>query len=274
MMDAKPTNKSNSIIELESVTFCYGARKILDNVSVSVPTGKITAIFGGSGTGKTTFLKLVGGQLTPSHGTVKFDGQSIGGMSYKQLYAARRRMGMLYQFGALFTDLSVFENVIFPLREHTDLPEQILRDLAIMKLDAVGLRGARDLMTSELSGGMARRVALARAIALDPELIMYDEPFTGLDPVATAVIANLISKLNDALGLTSVLVTHDLEVSLNLVDYCIFFASGSVVGHGTPDEIRQSDNPLIKQFINGEIDGPVPLHYPASDYRSDLGLGG
>ena len=154
------------------------------------------------------------------------------------------------------------------------MPEQILRDLAIMKLDAVGLRGARDLMTSELSGGMARRVALARAIALDPELIMYDEPFTGLDPVATAVIANLISKLNDALGLTSVLVTHDLEVSLNLVDYCIFFASGSVVGHGTPDEIRQSDNPLIKQFINGEIDGPVPLHYPASDYRSDLGLGG
>ncbi len=274
MMDEKPTNKNNPIIELESVSFSYGAREILKNVSVSVPTGKITAIFGGSGTGKTTFLKLVGGQLTPSYGTVKFDGQIIGGMSYKQLYAARRRMGMLYQFGALFTDLSVFENVVFPLREHTDLPEQILRDLAIMKLDAVGLRGARDLMTSELSGGMARRVALARAIALDPELIMYDEPFTGLDPVATAVIANLISKLNDALGLTSVLVTHDLEVSLNIVDYCIFFASGSVVGHGTPDEIRQSDNPLIKQFINGEIDGPVPLHYQASDYRSDLGLGG
>ncbi len=264
--------KSHSLVDFNSVGFSYGKMEILKDINVSLPRGKITAIFGGSGTGKTTFLRLMGGQLRPSQGAVNFDGIPINKMSYRELYAARRRMGMLFQFGALFTDLTVFENVAFPLREHTNLSAKLLRDLVVMKLHAVGLRGAKNLNTSELSGGMARRVALARAIALDPELIMYDEPFTGLDPIATAVIANLIRKLNNALGITSVLVTHDVEVSLQIVDYCVVLASGEVVGQGTPQEIRQSDNPLIKQFINGQIDGPVPLHYPAPDYTRDLGV--
>ncbi len=268
----KSTTKAIPIIEFSSVSFSYGDRRIIKDVSISLPPKKITAIFGGSGTGKTTFLRLVGGQLNPSKGDVFFDGKSINRMKYSDLYSARRRMGMLFQFGALFTDLSVFDNVAFPLREHTNLPSRLIDDLVKMKLHAVGLRGAASLKTAELSGGMARRVALARAIALDPELIMYDEPFTGLDPIATSVIANLIQKLNSALGITSVLVTHDVEVSLKIVDHCIVMAGGEVIGQGSPEEIRKSHNPQIRQFIKGEIDGPVPLHYPSETYEVDLGI--
>lgn len=237
---------------------------------MAVPKGKVVAIMGGSGCGKTTLLKLVGGQIKSQTGKVVVAGQDVRQLDSRALYDLRRRMGMLFQFGALFTDMSVFDNVAFQMREHTDLPESVIRDLVLMKLHAVGLRGARDLMPSELSGGMARRVALARAVALDPMLIMYDEPFAGLDPISLGVIGNLIRRLNDALGATSIVVTHDVHESLEIVDYVYFVSDGVVVAQGTPDEIRASCAPFVHQFVHGEEDGPVPFHYPAADYAADL----
>ena len=225
---------------------------------------------GGSGCGKTTLLRLIGGQLRAAAGQVEVDGQELGALGTHDLYALRRRMGMLFQFGALFTDMSVFENVAFPLREHTDLPESMLRDLVLMKLNAVGLRGAAELATSELSGGMARRVALARAIALDPMLIMYDEPFAGLDPISLGVIGQLIRRLNDALGASTVMVTHDVHESLEIVDYVYFVSDGKIVAEGTPEEIRASSDAFVHQFINAEADGPVPFHYPAPAFGDSL----
>ena len=247
-------------------------RLILKSVDLAVPRGSLVALMGGSGSGKTTILRLLGGQVKPQQGEVSVDGQNIPSLKQPALYAMRRRMGMLFQFGALFTDMSVFENVAFPLREHTNLPEETVRDLVLMKLHAVGLRGAAYLMPSQISGGMARRVALARAIALEPDLIMYDEPFAGLDPISLGITANLIRKLNDALGATSIVVTHDVEESLAIVDYVYFLAEGTIVACGTPAEIKASELPYVKQFISGAPDGPVRFHYPAGDYATDLGL--
>jgi len=237
---------------------------------MEIPRGKVVAIMGQSGCGKTTTLKLIGGQIKPTSGEVLVDGQSVKKMKAEALYAMRRRMGFLFQFGALFTDISVFDNVAFQMREHTDLPEELIRDLVMLKLNAVGLRGAQDMMPSELSGGMARRVALARAISLDPMLMMYDEPFTGLDPITMGVIGQLIRKLNDALGGSSIIVTHDIQESLKIVDYVYFMAGGKVVAEGTPDEIRASELPFVHQFVWGEIDGPVPFQYPAEPYREQI----
>ncbi len=240
---------------------------------MTIPRGHIVAIMGLSGSGKTTILRLIGGQIKPKSGSVSVAGQRIHELSHDALYQVRRRMGMLFQFGALFTDLSVFENVAFPLREHTRLPESFIRDLVLMKLNAVGLRGAADLKPDALSGGMARRVALARAIALDPMLIMYDEPFTGLDPISTSVIANLMRKLNDALGATSIIVTHDIQDAFKIADYIYFVSNGRVVAEGTPATVRESSEPFVRQFVHGETDGPVPFQYPAKPYAADLGLG-
>lgn len=256
---------------MQDVGFAYGPRVILDGMTLSVPRGQVVAIMGASGSGKTTVLRLMGGALRPSRGTVRVFGQTLNTMSTHDLYELRRDMGMLFQFGALFTDLSVFENVAFPIRERTDLPEGVVRDLVLMKLEAVGLRGAANLHPQQLSGGMARRVALARAIALDPRLILYDEPFTGLDPISLAVTGKLIRDLNDALGATSIIVTHDVYESLNIVDHIYFVADGRIVAHGTPDEVRVSDTPFVKQFVHAEPDGPVPFHYPAPrSYREEL----
>jgi len=240
---------------------------------MAFPRGKVIAIMGGSGTGKTTLLRLIGGQLKPDRGEVLVDSKPIRDMSHAQLYAMRRKMGMLFQFGALFTDLSVFDNVAFPLREHTDLPASMIRDLVLMKLHAVGLRGAHALKPAELSGGMARRVALARAIALDPMLVMYDEPFTGLDPISVGIIGNLIRRLNDALGATSIIVTHDVQASMKIVDYVYFLSGGRVVAQGTPRQVVESTEPFVHQFVHGEADGPVPFHYGAPAYGEDLGVG-
>ncbi len=248
-------------------------RLILDGVDLKLPKGSLVALMGGSGSGKTTILRLLGGQIRPQSGSVQVGGLEVPTLGHSELFALRRRMGMLFQFGALFTDMSVFDNVAFPLREHTRLAEASIRDLVLLKLNAVGLRGAAALMPSEISGGMARRVALARAIALDPELIMYDEPFAGLDPISLGVTANLIRRLNAALGATSIIVTHDVEESLSIVDYVYFLAEGKIVAQGTPDEIRASDLPYVRQFISGAPDGPVRFHYPAPDYARDLGLG-
>ena len=248
-------------------------RLILDGVDLKLPKGALVALMGGSGSGKTTILRLLGGQIKPQAGSVRVGGLNVPALGHAELFALRRRMGMLFQFGALFTDMSVFDNVAFPLREHTRLTEESIHDLVLLKLNAVGLRGAAALMPSEISGGMARRVALARAIALDPELIMYDEPFAGLDPISLGVTANLIRRLNDALGATSIIVTHDVEESLSIVDYVYFLAEGKIVAHGTPDEIRASEMPYVRQFVSGAPDGPVRFHYPALDYAQDLGLG-
>jgi phospholipid/cholesterol/gamma-HCH transport system ATP-binding protein len=260
------------LVEIDNVDFAYGKRAILKGISLSVPKGRLVAIMGGSGCGKTTLLRLIGGQLMASKGMVRVDGQDVSKLTRDGLYEMRRKMGMLFQFGALFTDMSVFDNIAFQLREHTALPEEMIRDLVLMKLNAVGLRGAAKLQPSELSGGMARRVALARAVALDPMLIMYDEPFAGLDPISLAVVGKTIRKLNDALGATSILVTHDVVESLQIVDYLYFISDGRIVGQGTPDEIRASSEPYIKQFVHAEMDGPVPFHYAASPYTDDLGL--
>ncbi len=259
------------LVELRDVVFGYGERIILDGVSLIVPRGKVTAIMGASGGGKTTVLRLIGGQIKVDQGQVLFDGQDVGGMNHARLYEARRRMGMLFQFGALFADLSVFENVAFPLREHTGLQEDLLRDVVLMKLNAVGLRGARDLMPSEISGGMARRVALARAIALDPELIMYDEPFAGLDPISLGTAAQLIRRLNDSLGVTSIIVSHDVEETLQIADRVIILANGGIAVQGTPDEIRRSTDPLVQQFVQARPDGPVRFHYPGPTVEQDFG---
>src|SRR4051812_4060897 len=227
---------------------------------------------GQSGCGKTTLLRVIMGALRPSAGEARVLGHATRGLDHDGLYAMRRRMGMLFQFGALFTDLSIFENVAFPLREHLDLPEALLRDLVMLKLQAVGLRGAANRMPTELSGGMGRRVALARSIALDPQLMLYDEPFTGLDPISFGVIVRLIRELNDSLGATSIIVTHDVQEALDVVDYVYFMADGRVIAQGTPDDIRASHEPFVNQFVNGKLEGPVPFHYPARDYGADLEL--
>ena len=260
-----------NLVELRHLTFGYGERVILDDISLSVPRGKVTALLGASGGGKTTILRLIGGQNRAQSGQLLFDGQDVTPMDQKQLYAARRRMGMLFQFGALFADLSVFENVAFPLREHTDLPESLIRDIVLMKLNAVGLRGARDLMPSEVSGGMARRIALARAIALDPELVMYDEPFSGLDPISLGTAANLIRHLNDSLGLTSIFVSHELEQTFAIADHVIILANGKVAVQGTPDAVRGSTDPLVYQYVHALPDGPVRFDYPGATVEQDFG---
>lgn len=260
------------LVDISNVHFGYGREPVLRGVSLRVPKGSVVAIMGGSGCGKTTLLRLISGQLKPSQGSVRVAGQDVPSLDSAGLYALRRRMSMLFQFGALFTDLSVFDNVAFPLREHTGLPERMVRDLVLMKLEAVGLRGAKDLMPSELSGGMARRVALARAVVMDPMLVLYDEPFAGLDPIAMSVVGTLIRRLNDMLGATSIIVTHDVYESLQIVDYLYFVAAGRVAGEGTPDSIRATPTPVVRQFVHGEIDGPVPYHYPAPGYAADLGF--
>ncbi|MDD2546898.1 MAG: ABC transporter ATP-binding protein [Burkholderiaceae bacterium] len=264
---------SDALVELRNLTFGYNGRVVLNGISLTVPRGKVTALMGISGGGKTTTLRLIGGQNRAQQGQLLFDGQDVGQMDKAGLYAARRRMGMLFQFGALFTDLSVFENVAFPLREHTDLPEGLIRDIVLMKLDAVGLRGARDLMPSEISGGMNRRVALARAIALDPALIMYDEPFSGLDPISLGTAARLIRQLNDTLGITSLVVSHEIPETFHIADQIIILANGRVVAQGTPEEVRQSEDPLVLQFIHARSDGPVQFHYPGPTAEEDFGGG-
>lgn len=258
------------LISIRDLTFSRGPRRIFDGIDLDIPRGKITAIMGPSGTGKTTLLKLIGGQLRPDAGTVQVAGQNVHALSLGQLYELRKRMGMLFQTGALLTDLSVFENVAFPLREHTRLPESMIRTLVLMKLQAVGLRGARDLMPAQLSGGMARRVALARAIALDPMMILYDEPFTGQDPISMGVLVKLIHDLNEQLGLTSIIVSHDVKETAGIADYIYLISEGRVVGRGDPERIAHSDSPWVGQFMHGLADGPVPFHYPASDYAADL----
>jgi phospholipid/cholesterol/gamma-HCH transport system ATP-binding protein len=258
------------LVEIRGLKFRRGSRIIFDGVDIDIHRGKLTAIMGPSGTGKTTLLRLIGGQLKPDAGTVIVDGQDVSRLSYKQLYQLRKRIGMLFQNGALFTDINVFDNVAFPLREHTQLPETLVRDIVLMKLEAVGLRGAHQLMPSELSGGMARRVALARAIALDPMMIMYDEPFTGQDPITMGVLVSLLKRLNDALHLTSILVSHDVEESLSISDYVYVISEGKVVEHGTAQDLRQSKSDWVNQFIQGLSDGPVPFHYPANDMRADF----
>ena len=260
------------MVELRHVTCGYGDKVILRDVNLTVPRGAVVALMGTSGGGKTTVLRLIGGQLGVMSGQVLFDGDDVARMDRTRLQAARRRMGMLFQFGALFTDLSVFENVAFPLREHTRLSEALVRDLVLMKLNAVGLRGARDLMPSEISGGMARRVALARAMALDPELIMYDEPFAGLDPISMGVAARLIRELNDALGVTSIVVSHDVDETFSIADHVIFIANGGIAAQGTPEALRRSDDPLVRQFVDAAADGPVRFHYPATSVAEDFGI--
>ncbi|MCY7308583.1 MAG: ABC transporter ATP-binding protein [Rhodoferax sp.] len=270
-----PSTPSNALVELHNLSFGYGDRLILDGVSLIVPRGKVTALMGASGGGKTTVLRLIGGQIRAQKGELRLFGsdgfKDVGQMDQQTLYAARRRMGMLFQFGALFADLSVFENVAFPLREHSSLPEGLIRDIVLMKLNAVGLRGARDLMPSEVSGGMARRVALARAIALDPELVMYDEPFSGLDPISLGTAARLIRHLNDAMGLTSLFVSHELEQTFAIADHIVILANGKIATQGTPDEVRRSVDPLVSQYVNAEPDGPVRFHYPGPSIEDDFG---
>jgi len=264
----------DALVELRDISFGYGERRILDGISLTVPRGKVTALMGASGGGKTTVLRLIGGQYRAQSGSLTFDGQEVGSLSPDDLYAARRRMGMLFQFGALFTDLSVFDNVAFPLREHTDLSASMIRDIVLMKLEAVGLRGARDLMPSEVSGGMARRIALARAMALDPQLMMYDEPFAGLDPISLGTAARLIRQLNDTLGLTSIIVSHDLDETFHIADQVIVLANGKIAAQGTPDEVRHSRDPLVKQFVTAAPDGPVQFHYPGPSVSQDFGVAG
>ncbi len=263
---------TENLIEIKDVNFTYDVRPVLKGINMTFPRGKVIAVMGQSGCGKTTLLRLIGGALKPTQGEVRVAGQVVHELDADSLYRLRRKMGMLFQFGALFTDLSVFDNVAFQMREHTDLPESMIRDLVLMKLHSVGLRGAHRLMPSELSGGMARRVALARAIALDPMVIMYDEPFAGLDPISLSVIGNLIRRLNDALGATSIVVTHDVQESLKIVDYCYFMNQGVVEAEGTAAEIRASTVPYVHQFVWGEIDGPVAFQYPCPPYREDLAL--
>ena len=270
---SQPSNDpASALVEIRDLAFAYGERPVLTDIDMRFGRGKVVAVMGSSGGGKTTILRLIGGQLRPTAGSVRVGGQVVHELDRAGLYALRRRMGMLFQFGALFTDMTVFDNVAFPLREHTRLPEGMIRDLVLMKLQAVGLRGAHGLKPAEISGGMARRVALARAIALDPELILYDEPFAGLDPISLGVTARLIRELNDALGATSVLVTHDVTESFAIADYVYFIANGRVAAGGTPAELRVSTDPFVRQFVDAAPDGPVRFHYPAADYAADLGL--
>lgn len=258
------------LVKIRELRYFRGSRAIFDGVDMDIERGKITAIMGPSGTGKTTLLRLIGGQLRPQQGSIVVDGQDVTKLNYRQLYQLRKRMGMLFQNGALLTDINVFENVAFPLREHTQLPESMIRDLVLMKLEAVGLRGANQLMPSELSGGMARRVALARAIALDPMMIMYDEPFTGQDPISMGVLVSLLKNLNDALHLSSVMVSHDVNETLTIADDVYVISEGKVVERGTAAAIKNSTSEWVQQFIYGKKDGPVPFHYAATDYMDDL----
>jgi len=266
----KLSSMQQQTLKITDLVYKRGQRTIFDGLNLEIPTGKITAIMGPSGTGKTTLLKLIGGQLRPNSGLVEFEGHNIHQLSTERLYQQRRKMGMLFQSGALFTHMNVFENVAFPLREHTQLPELLIRTVVLMKLQAVGLRGARDLMPAELSGGMARRVALARAIALDPSVIMYDEPFAGQDPISMAVLVELISQLNSALGLTSIVVSHDVNEVTSIADYVYLLSGGKVIGQGTPESLANEDNPRVSQFMTGQADGPVAFHYPSNSYQDDL----
>ncbi|MDO9049436.1 MAG: ATP-binding cassette domain-containing protein [Methylobacter sp.] len=260
----------NSLVSVQNLSFSRGNKKIFDDISLEFERGKITAIMGPSGTGKTTLLKLIGGQLFPEQGTIIVDGNNVHRLRRSELYNLRKRMGMLFQSGALLTDMNVFDNVAFPLREHTHLPESMIRTLVLMKLQAVGLRGARNLMPNELSGGMARRIALARAIALDPMMIMYDEPFTGQDPISKGALVHLIKSLNTILSLTSIIVSHDVQETAAIADYIYVISEGKVVGQGTPKEIEQSESDWVQQFMTGAADGPAHFHYPAKDYVDDL----
>ncbi|MBL4822865.1 MAG: phospholipid ABC transporter ATP-binding protein MlaF [Colwellia sp.] len=259
-----------NLIEIENLTFTRGERIIYNDISLSIPTGKVTAIMGPSGIGKTTLLRLIGGQIKPDSGKILFSGKDIPSLSRHDLYETRKRISMLFQSGALFTDMSVFDNIAFPIREHSQLPENIIEKIVLMKLEAVGLRGARNLQPNELSGGMARRVALARAIALDPELILYDEPFAGQDPISMGVIVRLIRSLSDALGLTSIVVSHDVPEVMSIADYIYIVAEQKIIGQGTPAQISADESPLVKQFVQGKADGPVPFHYQAPSYQNEL----
>jgi phospholipid/cholesterol/gamma-HCH transport system ATP-binding protein len=264
---------SEILIKIRGLKFSRGSRVIFENIDMDIPRTGMTAIMGPSGTGKTTLLKLIGGQLQPDAGSIEVDGYNVHSLKTKDLYALRKRMGMLFQSGALLTDLSVFENVAYPIREHTRVSESMLRQLVLMKLNAVGLRGAAELMPSELSGGMARRVAMARAIALDPMMIMYDEPFTGQDPISKGVLVKLIKTLNDALNLCSIVVSHDVDETMSIADYIYILSSGTVVEHGSPDDMLKSDSEWTKQFVEGLADGPVPFHYEARPLFEDLFAG-
>jgi phospholipid/cholesterol/gamma-HCH transport system ATP-binding protein len=266
------TPSTPSLIEFRNLSFSYGDHPVLENISLTIPRGKVTALIGPMGAGKTTTLRLMGGEQRAQSGEMLFDGHDVGRMNQTALYAARRRMGMLFQFGALFADLTVFDNVAFPLREHTDLSEKLIRDIVLMKLNAVGLRGARDLFPSEVSGGMARRIALARAIALDPELVMYDEPFSGLDPISLKTAARLIRQLNDSMGLTSVFVSHELKQTLEIADHVIVLANGRVAAQGSVDAVRHSDDPMVRQYLNALPDGPVRFHFPGLTVAEDFRL--
>ncbi len=263
---------AHAIVELRHLTFGYGERVILHDVSLSIPKGKVTALIGPMGAGKTTTLRLIGGQTRAQSGQVLFEGQDVTTMNQEHLYAVRRRMGMMFQMGALFADMTVFDNVAFPLHEHTGLSEALIRDIVLMKLHAVGLRGARDLMPSELSGGMTRRVALARAIALDPDLVIFDEPFSGLDPISLRTTARLIRQLNDSMSLTSLFVSHELEETFEIADHVIILAEGKVVAEGSPAQMHESADPLVHQYVNSLPDGPVQFHYPRMAFEEDLGL--
>jgi phospholipid/cholesterol/gamma-HCH transport system ATP-binding protein len=265
------SNNQTPLVQIRDLHFSRGNRKIFDGINMDIPRGKVTAIMGPSGTGKTTLLKLIGGQLQPDTGAIYVDGQHVNTLNNKALYQLRMRMGMLFQSGALLTDLTVFDNVAFPLREHTKLSESMIRKLVLLKLEAVGLRGARDLMPSELSGGMARRVALARAIALDPMMIMYDEPFTGQDPISMGVLVQLIRKLNDAVRISSIMVSHDVAETMQIADWVYVISEGKVVESGSPEQLRSQGGEWTQQFIQGLPDGPVPFHFPADDLGTDLG---
>lgn len=264
---------SEPLVEIRDLYFSRGSNEIFKGLSLDIRRGQITGFMGPSGTGKTTLLKLIGGQLKPTNGKVYVEGQDVNAISRSALFTLRKRMGMLFQSGALLTDINVFENVAFPLREHTKLPEQIIRDLVLIKLEAVGLRGARKLMPSQLSGGMARRVALARAIVLDPMMIMYDEPFTGLDPITKGTIVTLIKQLNSVLGLSSIMVSHDVEETMSIADYIYVISDGEIVESGTPKSLQNSSSEWVQQFLNGYPDGPAPFHYPAPEYIQDLLVG-
>ncbi len=264
------TSVTDNLVEVRDLHFRLGERVIYNGIDVDIQRGKITAIMGPSGTGKTTLLRLISGQWRAASGTVTVDGQHVPKLSQRGLYAMRKRMGMLFQSGALLTDLTVYDNVAFPIREHTRLPKRLVRDVVLMKLEAVGLRGARDLYPAQLSGGMARRVALARAIALDPGMIMYDEPFAGQDPISMGVLLRLIRRLNDALNLTAIVVSHDVKETLGIADYVYVISDGEVVDHGTPEAIRSSNSEWVQQFLHAQSDGPVPFHYPARSYSDDL----
>lgn len=264
------SSTSDNFVEIRGLSFAQGERTIFDNIDLDIPRGKITAVMGPSGTGKTTLLRLIGRQIKPDAGHILIDGENICDLNQRDLYRVRRRMGMLFQSGALFTDRTVYDNVAFPLREHTTLPEAMIRDIVLMKLHAVGLRGARDLMPSELSGGMTRRAALARTIAMDPEMIMYDEPFAGQDPIAMGVLLQLIQRLNSALGMTSIVVSHDIKETASIADKIYILSEGKVIGQGHPEQLMQEESPMVKQFVRGIPDGPVPFHFPAQDYQDDM----